>query len=363
MKKLCTVLCIFAVVIFSRTYCIADDFNLDGDRNTAMIRFEIDNDTVWDEDSQFTNGWSLQFHSIMYPGWDETEAPYFIKWIGNNFPTLHDDESIVRYGHGIGQNMMTPGDLRAEIPKSGDMPYAGTITYTFNWQNFNRHKASNLQITAGMLGEASLAEQFQKIVHNDLGMGDTPRGWDTQRDSEPILNVGYQHFWRLAHAGDYTNDWAGQITAGTNIHAGNLFTAGEVGLAFRYGWNIQEGFNTYPAPPGRGFFQACRVPKPAAASPHGFEVVLGGMATGLMYSVLYDGSMLTDDDRDVERRNYFFSGLIGFNYHYYDLLSLRLSLVKATDVLEEDDLPDPPAGREKTTAHNSYGALVIEIHF
>ena len=62
----------------------------------------------------------------------------FVKWVGKKIPTLDDEDSIVRIGQGIGQNMITPGDLTAEEPQEGDVPYAGTLTYTLNWQNFNR---------------------------------------------------------------------------------------------------------------------------------------------------------------------------------------------------------------------------------
>ena len=108
--------------------------------------------------------------------------------------------------------MITPGEIQAGIPQDGDLPYAGTLTYTLGWQNFNRQKASNFQISVGVLGPESFAEQFQKFMHNDLGFGEPPNGWDTQRDTEPILNLGYQYAYCLARIGRYENGWAG--TAG-----------------------------------------------------------------------------------------------------------------------------------------------------
>ncbi len=326
-------------------------------------RCPINNDAVWDDDSQFTNGWSLQYHTVRYASWEETKAPGFVKWVGKHFPTLHDDDSIVRYGQGIGQNMMTPEDIEAKIPLEGDLPYAGTLTYTLNWQSFNRRAARNFQVSAGVLGQESLAEEFQKLVHDDLGMGREPRGWDTQRKTEPIVNISYQHFWRLAHLGEYNNGWAGQISLGPSAHLGNLFTAVELGFGLRFGWNILEGFNTFPAPPVRGVFQAYYLPKPSFVSPHSVEVILGAQATGFIYSVLYDGSIITDDDRDVDREDFIYSGLIGLNYHYYDWFSIRVSLIYTSDVLVEESLPDPRPGHEKTSVDNSFGTFVIDFHF
>lgn len=236
------------------TTLFAEDFYLDGPFNKGLFRFEIDNDTVWNHDSNFSNGWSLQYHTVNYASWEETKAPGFVKWMGQHFPSLADKSSIVRIGQGIGQNMFTPGDLKAEIPLEGDLPYAGTLTYSLSWQSFNRQTARIFQVSAGILGPASLAEQFQKFVHNDLGLADDPKGWDTQRDTEPLLNFGYGYLLRIAHLGGYTDDWGGQLTLASGLSLGNLGTDVEVGLGFRFGWNISEGFSTYPAPPGGGLF-------------------------------------------------------------------------------------------------------------
>ena len=355
-------LIVFLLVTFNSTL-FAEEFYLDSPRNEGTFRIEINNDAVWANDSQFSNGWSLQYHTVRYASWEETKAPGFINWVGKHFPTLGDDDSIVRYGQGIGQNIVSPEDIDSEVPQEGDMPYAGTLTYTLNWQSFNRLTARNFQVSVGVLGEEALGEQIQSFAHNDLGLGDDPKGWDTQRDTEPIVNIGYQHLWRLAHFGEYHNGWAGQLNLGPSAHLGNLLTAVDLGFAFRFGWNMLEGFNSFPAPPGRGFFMAYYLPKPSFASPHGAEVILGVRASGIIYSVLYDGSIITDDDREVDREDFVYAGFVGLNYHYYDFLSIRLSLIYTSDTLVEESLPDPLPGAEKTEADSSYGTLAIDFHF
>ncbi len=341
----------------------AENFYLDSPRNKSTLRFEIDNDIIWDDDSNFTNGWSLQYHTVRYASWEEAKMPGFIKWVGKHFPTIDNDNAIIRNSHGIGQNMITPKNLNVEVPQEGELPYAGSLTYTLNWQSFNRKMARNFQVSIGILGSGSLAEQFQKFVHNDLGLGDDPQGWSTQRDTEPIINFGYEHPLRLASIGNYNNDWAGQLSLAPSVSLGNLFTAVEVGLALRFGWNILEGFNTYPAPPGRGFFQASHLPKPSTTSLHSFEVVFGARGCGLIYSVIFDGSIITDDDRAVDRNVFVFSRGLGIFYHYYDQFSIRFALQKTTDLLKENSLPVPPPGGEKTNADISYGSLIIDFYF
>ena len=350
------------LLLMANRAAAVEDFYLDSPYNTGALRFEIDNDAFWNRDSNFSNGWSLQYHTVRYASWEETKAPGFIKWVGNHFPTLSGEDSIVRNGHGIGQNMITPEDLANPDPPPGELPYAGTLTYSLNWQRFNRNNASIFQVSAGVLGEESLAEEFQKGVHKLIDSQD-PQGWDTQRDTEPILNLSYNYTWRLAHIGTYTNGWAGQVVGGPAFFLGNLFTGASLGLGVKFGWNISEGFNAFPAPPARGVFSANEIPKPSYASPHGFEIILAGRGTGLLYSVIYDGSIITSDDRDVERNDFSLTGMIGLNYHYYKFMSVRFAFIRTTEVIKEDSLPDPGPGEEKTSGDLSYGTVMVDFHF
>ena len=108
-----------------------ESFRLDSAFNKGTLRLEIDNDYVWDRDSHFTNAWSIQYYSVGYACWDDTRAPAPVKWVGNHFPTLGDDDAMVRFGNGLGQNMYTPRDLEARSLREGDLPYAGTLTIDF----------------------------------------------------------------------------------------------------------------------------------------------------------------------------------------------------------------------------------------
>ena len=56
--------------------------------------------------------------------------------------------------------MITPEDITNPNPPLGELPYAGTLTYTLNWQRFNHKNASNFLFTVGVLGEESLAEDI-----------------------------------------------------------------------------------------------------------------------------------------------------------------------------------------------------------
>jgi len=351
------------IVMLANKPLFAGDFNTTSFYNKATLRFEIDNDTVWNKDSAFTNGWSLQYHSVRYTAWEEAQVPEWLTWVGRHFPGLDDDDLIVGYSHGIGQNMITPGDLTGSQPADNDLPYAGTLTYSFNWHSYNRRTARCFQVSVGILGTESLAGDFQHYVHDDLSQGDDPQGWGTQRDTEPILNLGYAYVRCLADMGTYTNDWAGQVFTAPMVYCGNLITGIDLALGLRWGWNIQEGFSVFPAPPGYGFFGNTLIPKPELASPHGVELILACKALGMVYSVFFDGSIITSDGRDVDRKNVALAGMIGLNYHHYGLFSIRMAILHETDTLVEESLPNASPGKQKTGTDNSYGALMIDFHF
>lgn len=353
-----------ALLVLPLSSAMAEDsFQLQSERNKSIIRFELDNDMVWDSDSNFSNGVSLQYYTKVYSSWDDSDAFALYKWVGNTIPGLNPQDSVVRYGHSIGQNMITPEDITNPNPPDGDLPYAGTLSYTANWQRFNEDNGANFQVTLGILGKASLAEQAQKFVHNDLEAGDPPEGWDTQRDSEPVFNTGYQYHMRLAHFGTYDNQWAGQFEVAPAFSLGNIYTAAELEAGFRFGWNMSKGFAVMAAPPIRGFHHAMEITKPAHVSPHSIDFFIGARGTALLYSVFYDGSFITSDDRDVERDDFIAAALLSINYHYYDRFAIRIFLQESTDFIDEDKLPTPRPGEEKTAADLSYGSISLEYYF
>jgi len=171
----------------------------------------LDNDIVWNKDSNFTSGWSLQYHTVRYKSLKEAREPRFIKWVGKHFPTLDKADPIVCNSRGIGQNIITPGILP---------PQATISVSSWFWSN------------------------------------------------------------------------------------------------------------------------------------------LGGTGNRNTYSVIYDGNIITGDDRDVDRNNFFLTGGVGIYYHYYDIFSIHATINPFTNLLKEDSIPDPHPGRVKTEADVSFGAFI-----
>ena len=76
------------LIVIAHDAASSQDFHLDSPRNNGLLRFEINNDAIWDRDSNFSNGWSIQYHTVRYDNWERSRAPEIFKWVGHHFPTL-----------------------------------------------------------------------------------------------------------------------------------------------------------------------------------------------------------------------------------------------------------------------------------
>ncbi len=278
-----------------------------------------------------------------------------------SYPALNDDDSVVRTSFGIGQTAYTPADLSNRNPPEYELPYAGSLTGSLSWQSFNQTSARMFQVTVGILGEESLSGQLQIYSHNELDMGEDPRGWDSQRETEPLVNIAYQLNHSLIKSKNLTDRWAGQLSLSSRLSLGNLTTDATTGLSLRYGWNILEGFTVTSEPTGTGLLHFANLPKPSTASPHSIELVVGGTVTALLYSVFYDGSLISGDQRDVKRDNIILSGLIGLNYHYSHSFSIRAHYLLSSHLLKQNRAVQMSADR--TQPDRSFGSVMIDYHF
>ena len=59
----CKTLFAFILLILLGDELLADEFYIDSPRNKGILRTEIDNDLIWGDDSNFTSGLSIQYHT------------------------------------------------------------------------------------------------------------------------------------------------------------------------------------------------------------------------------------------------------------------------------------------------------------
>jgi hypothetical protein len=169
---------------------------------SATGRFEFDNDVFFEEDNKISSGLSLQKQSAVAESWEAlVNVPGFVKRWGKAIPTLNEDGLVYRAGIAIGQVIQTPDDLSRRDLIEDDVPYVGALTVQATWYAFNDDKFLGFQISTGVVGPLSLAEQSQKTVHT-LSGSPSPKGWDNQLDTELVINLNYMRekkIWRRAH--------------------------------------------------------------------------------------------------------------------------------------------------------------------
>jgi len=262
---------------------------------TRMLRFEFDNDAPLGSDNAFSAGWSLQYHSAASDTWNKTSGGKQRKgpaaWFGTLVPGLQDDGvggRMVRLGFGLSQVIQTPEDIQNSDPQPDDIPWVGTIGLNATLQSFDDERYTGFQIYAGCLGPCSYAEQTQKFVHNDLGFGEPPEGWDNQIDNTFLVNLGYSVRRKLASNGNQmTKKFASDLSLGGQLGLGNYWLGADATIETRLGWGVPTGFTDIPDMPGRSVMMDSSPSRPLKGLSFYFSLVARGSAIG--YSELFEG--------------------------------------------------------------------------
>jgi hypothetical protein len=95
----------------------------------------------------------------------------------------------------------------------------------------------------------------QKFIHNDLGLGDDPQGWDNQLDTEWLGNVNFAWKRKLFAPQEdryQPGRWANDFSVGGQLGAGNAVTYADAQLEYRLGLGLPMGFTHIPDQAPRG---------------------------------------------------------------------------------------------------------------
>ncbi len=153
--------------------------------------------------------------------------------------------------YGIGQRIFTPTDIVARAPDPDDHPYAGHAYLSFALSSVTASRLDTLRVEIGVTGEASLAEQTQKIVHSIVG-ADRPSGWGSQLPTTPTIGIGYEY------VGKYGADVTGfglyelraEVLPRATAALGTFDTYAGVGVGLRIGDNFADDFGPAHIRPG-----------------------------------------------------------------------------------------------------------------
>lgn len=175
----------------------------------------------------------------------------FIGWADPGF--WHDagahsssQNLVVRFG----QSMYTPENKTRTDVIPDDRPYAGLLYLGLAWNRRIHPQAASYEmldvreLTLGVIGPWSLAEQSQDLVHRARGI-ERFRGWDNQLRNEPAFQMAMERKFKPYTEGAVRPGWGSDVIGSYALRVGNIETAASTGVEFRAGWNIPNDFGSY----------------------------------------------------------------------------------------------------------------------
>ncbi|MDB6053182.1 MAG: hypothetical protein JWN25_705 [Verrucomicrobiales bacterium] len=202
----------------------------------AVFTFTEENDLFIKTDRHYTQG--LKFSYLF----EDDFVPHWLANASDKLPAfgLHTDHH--KMGFAIGQNIFTPADLKTSAPILDDRPYAGWLYGSMIFQRRGTFIGTvptldNYELSLGVVGPASFAEDAQKKVHQIRGL-DIPQGWDNQLRTEPGLMVRYTRLW-LFRAGE---EFSADAIPDVGFALGNIGTFANAGVTFRLGYHVPTDF-------------------------------------------------------------------------------------------------------------------------
>jgi hypothetical protein len=256
------------------------------EKSTFSLLFE--NDLFYNTDHDYTNGAELSYSSA------PSNTPQWAIDAARSLP-FFTQQGDVRTRYALGQNIYTPQDITLANPPAGERPYAGFLYGSMGLVDDSGTHLDQLQLTLGVVGPASLAEQTQKWVHG-LVHARKPMGWSTQLRDEPGLILNYERAIKvippqslLGGVFDIEPHWG--------IAVGNIYDYVNAGAMARFGFNLPRDYGPMridPSLPGSDYFE------PTAG--FGAYVFAGVDGRAVGRNLFLDGNSF-EDSRSVDKFN------------------------------------------------------------
>ena len=147
----------------------------------TVLKFSFENDliTYANTDRYFTNGLSA-----------ELQAPWIRHSLLRKLMVPYRGSAAPTYAISIVQDMYTPSDTRIVPELKNDRPYSSYLYMGFRQTSANpvRRIAITSQLDAGYIGPYSPGAYLQTRIHKLFPSNEAPLGWETQINSDIILN-------------------------------------------------------------------------------------------------------------------------------------------------------------------------------
>jgi len=334
----------------------------------------LENDLFAGTDRNYTNGVALTLVSRDLEGSPRPEclpAPIgwdarFIGWADPGFWRDSDGPSVsqniaVRFG----QAMYTPEDKTRTDVIEDDRPYAGLLYLGLAWNRRVHPQASRYEmldvreLTLGVIGPWSLAEQSQNLVHRVRGI-ERFRGWGNQLRNEPAFQMAMERKFKPYVADAVRSGRGSDVIGGYALRVGNIETAASTGVEFRFGWNIPNDFGSYPIRPGAenrppsavadlrtATPPSLRAPKPGA------HVFLNLDAKAVAWDFSLDGNLFRRSHH-VSRRPFVAQAALGVSSQWIIAgRGVRLAIMRVWRTREFD----------QQAGQHTFGSIALSLEF
>ena len=269
-----------------------------------MWLLSVDNDSYSFEDGNYSNGLALTWLSPEIEHTAPNSLARRVAAAASWLPGL--DADAERYvGLSVGQLIFTPESLLAPNPPLDERPYAGVLFFDTSLMTRDERTLSSWFLRLGVAGEPSMAEEFQKELHEWFG-ADRPRGWSHQVRDEFLVNVGFERRDRTSErslGGGLVFD----VTPNVGGAAGNYITGLNAGVRVRIGKELPRDMGSQAM---RTFGRHPAIVDAPDRRTQSFFFV-GADGSAIAHFLPIDGNVLADG-RGIDSKNFVASGTAGF---------------------------------------------------
>lgn len=276
---------------------------------------------------QLTWGWRISYApNRRNPDWFEAVRPY-MPWLERN------SDAHVEYT--VEQFAFTPNKFSG-VFGAPDRPFAGILDVNVHvglkgpLRN-KQQRVDQLDLTLGMVGPASGAEEMHEFSHDILGRNS--RKWVGELKSEPFVNLGYE-YGRRFFAFEPGETWNMEIMPHAGVMLGNALTYGNVGFTTRVGGNLAKDQG---APRLR--YLASGTSFPEAGRYWAWSFFIGAEARYFARNITLDGNTFKDGP-SVDKKPFIHEIQAGFEVGYggYRLTVTNVMRTEEFDGDIQDDM-------------------------
>lgn len=237
---------IFCLIIFIFT-CPAflwanETINSQKTDRGILTYFSFENDLFIGSDDYYTSG---VFMGAGYAtkSFSDNFLPKFLGQMLDKTPGFrYTGKSF--FGISLMHRIFTPDDIGNPEIIRNDIPYSGQLVGNFTISSQSHIHLNALTFSFGVTGPNSGSAEVQTTFHY-LNEAPLPNGWRYQLQNEILGNIFYEHRYRLLFDKDEKSNYDILISGAAG--AGNIISYLNVGLGFRFGYNLPDDF--YLPPP------------------------------------------------------------------------------------------------------------------